>query len=62
MVSTGEATPAFGGARGNAAGDRLGSLDKGKIANVVVADGDLFEEKTAIKHVFVNGRPVALPR
>lgn len=44
------------------AGDRLGSLDKGKIANVLVADGDLFDEKTAIKHVFVNGRPVALPR
>jgi len=42
--------------------DRLGSLDKGKIANVIVTDGDLFEEKTAIKHVFVNGRPVTLPR
>ena len=40
------------------AADRLGSLDKGKIANVIVTDGDLFEEKTAIKHVFVNGRPV----
>jgi imidazolonepropionase-like amidohydrolase len=43
------------------AADRLGSLDKGKIANVIVTDGDLFEEKTAIKHVFVNGRPVILP-
>jgi imidazolonepropionase-like amidohydrolase len=43
------------------AGDRLGSLDKGKIANVIVTDGDLFEEKTAIKHVFVNGRPITLP-
>jgi imidazolonepropionase-like amidohydrolase len=43
------------------AGDRLGTLDKGKIANVIVTDGDLFEEKTAIKHVFVNGRPVTLP-
>lgn len=42
------------------AADRLGSLDKGKIANVVVTDGDLFEEKTAIRHVFVNGRPVTL--
>ncbi len=40
------------------AADRLGSLDKGKIANVIVTDGDLFEEKTAIKHVFVNGRPI----
>jgi len=43
------------------AADRLGSLDKGKIANVVVTEGDLFDEKTAIKHVFVNGRPITLP-
>ena len=43
------------------AADRLGSLDKGKIANVIVTDGDLFDEKTTIKHVFVNGRPVTLP-
>ena len=34
----------------------------GKIANVVVTEGDLFDEKTTIKHVFVNGRPVTLPR
>jgi imidazolonepropionase-like amidohydrolase len=43
------------------AADRLGSLDKGKIANVIVTDGDLFEEKTAIKYGFVNGREVRLP-
>jgi imidazolonepropionase-like amidohydrolase len=43
------------------AGDRLGSLERGKIANVIVTEGDLFEEKSAIKHVFVNGRPVRLP-
>jgi imidazolonepropionase-like amidohydrolase len=43
------------------AADRLGSLDKGKIANMIVTDGDLFEDKTAIKHVFVNGRPITLP-
>ncbi len=36
--------------------DRLGSIDNGKIANLVVADGDLFEEKTKIKLVFVDGR------
>ena len=30
------------------------------MANVIVTDGDLFGEKTAIKHVFVNGRPVAI--
>jgi amidohydrolase family protein len=36
--------------------DRLGSIDKGKIANLVVTDGDIFEEKTKIKIVFVDGR------
>jgi imidazolonepropionase-like amidohydrolase len=35
--------------------DRLGSIENGKIANLVVADGDLFEEKTSIKMVFVDG-------
>jgi imidazolonepropionase-like amidohydrolase len=35
--------------------DRLGSIENGKIANLVVADGDLFEEKTKIKMVFVDG-------
>jgi len=36
--------------------DRMGSIENGKIANLVVADGDLFEEKTKIKMVFVDGR------
>jgi imidazolonepropionase-like amidohydrolase len=36
--------------------DRLGSLEKGKIANLLVTDGDLFAEKTKIKTVFVDGR------
>jgi hypothetical protein len=36
--------------------DRLGSLENGKIANLIVTDGDLFEEKTKIKMVFVDGR------
>lgn len=36
--------------------DRLGSLESGKIANLVVTDGDLFEEKTKIKMVFVDGK------
>jgi len=41
-------------------GDRLGSIEKGKAANLVVTDGDLFDEKTKITRVFVDGRPVAL--
>src|SRR5208282_1638794 len=36
--------------------DVLGSLEKGKIANLVVTDGDLFEKKTKIKITFVDGR------
>jgi len=36
--------------------DRLGSVENGKIANLVVTDGDLFDEKTKIKMVFVDGR------
>lgn len=34
----------------------LGTLAVGKIANVVVADGPLFDEDTQIRHVFVDGR------
>ncbi len=34
----------------------LGSIDKGKIANLVVTDGDLFDKKTKVKIVFVDGR------
>jgi len=40
--------------------DRLGSIEKGKIANLVVTDGDIFDEKTKITRVFVEGRPVSL--
>jgi imidazolonepropionase-like amidohydrolase len=36
--------------------DRLGSIEPGKIANVIVADGDIFNEKTKVKHVFIDGR------
>src|SRR5213079_1931203 len=35
--------------------DRLGSIENEKITNLVVTDGDLFEEKTKIKMVFVDG-------
>jgi imidazolonepropionase-like amidohydrolase len=42
------------------AADRLGSLDAGKIANLLVTEGDLFDEKMTIKHVFVDGRPVTI--
>lgn len=35
--------------------DRMGSIGQGKIANLVVTDGDIFGEKTKIKDVFVDG-------
>lgn len=36
--------------------DVLGSIERGKIANLVVTDGDLFDKKTKVKMVFVDGR------
>src|SRR5882757_2761796 len=36
--------------------DRTGSIEKGKIANLLVTDGDLFAEKTKIKMTFVDGK------
>ncbi len=45
--------------------DRLGSIEKGKIANLVVTSGDLFQEKTEVKYVFVDGvkfEPAPEPR
>ncbi len=35
--------------------DRLGSIDKGKIANLVVTKGDLFVEKPEIQMVVIDG-------
>jgi hypothetical protein len=35
--------------------DRLGSIEKGKIANLVVTKGDLFKDRTEVKYVFVDG-------
>ncbi len=36
-------------------GERLGSLDQGKLAHLVVADGDLFADKTAIVETWIDG-------
>lgn len=35
--------------------DQLGSIEPGKIANLVVTDGDLFNERSKVKMVFVDG-------
>jgi len=42
------------------AADRLGSIEPGKIANLVVTDGDLLEIRTHIRNVLINGRDVPL--
>jgi imidazolonepropionase-like amidohydrolase len=40
-------------------GDRLGTIEKGKIANVVITEGNLLESPR-IRHVFVAGWPIDL--
>ena len=36
--------------------DRLGSIEKGKIANLVVTKGDIFQERPQIQMIFVDGQ------
>jgi imidazolonepropionase-like amidohydrolase len=38
----------------------LGSLDAGKMANVVVANGDPLDVKTDVKHLFIAGQEIPL--
>jgi imidazolonepropionase-like amidohydrolase len=40
--------------------DRIGSIEPGKIANLIVAKGDPLEVRTAITHVVIAGRDVPL--
>jgi imidazolonepropionase-like amidohydrolase len=40
--------------------DRYGSLDVGKVANVVVWTGDPFEFTTGVEHVYIRGREIPL--
>jgi len=40
--------------------DKLGSLDVGKNANVVVANGDPLDVKTDVKQVYIEGRPIPM--
>ncbi|MBU4203773.1 MAG: amidohydrolase family protein, partial [Acidobacteria bacterium] len=35
--------------------DSMGSLEKGKLANIVLCDDDILELRTNIRHVFVEG-------
>lgn len=40
--------------------DRLGSIEVGKMANLVVTDGDLLETRTHVRHLFIDGRQIPL--
>ena len=41
-------------------GKRLGSIDEGKIADLIVTDGDPLETTTHVTQVFIDGKPVSL--
>ena len=40
--------------------DRIGSLEVGKIANVIVTDGDPLEIVTNVKRLFIGGEDISL--
>jgi imidazolonepropionase-like amidohydrolase len=40
--------------------DKFGSIEVGKVANLVVTTGDILEAKTNTKALFIDGRPVPL--
>ncbi len=40
--------------------DRVGSIEVGKMANVVVTDGDILDPRTNIKYMFIEGRLIPL--
>jgi imidazolonepropionase-like amidohydrolase len=41
-------------------GDRVGSLEKGKLANIIVTDGDPLEITTHVVREFIAGKPIKL--
>ncbi|MFT5289782.1 MAG: imidazolonepropionase-like amidohydrolase [Planctomycetota bacterium] len=41
-------------------GDQLGSLTPGKLADIVITDGDLLEPTTQVKMMLIEGQPVDL--
>ncbi|MEW6207886.1 MAG: amidohydrolase family protein [Acidobacteriota bacterium] len=44
------------------ASEQLGTVETGKIANLVLTSGDLFARETSIKHVFVDGHHFEIKR
>ena len=41
-------------------GERLGTIETGKIGNLIVTDGDPLQIRTQVLHVFIAGHPVSL--
>jgi imidazolonepropionase-like amidohydrolase len=41
-------------------GDRLGSIEKGKLGDLILTDGDPLEARTNIRQMFIAGREVSL--
>src|SRR5262249_27482114 len=44
------------------AADQLGTLEPGKIANLVVTSGDLFDRAPKVRHVFIDGNEIELKK
>lgn len=44
------------------ASDQLGTIEKGKIANLVVTSGDLLAKDTKVRHVFIDGQEIELKK
>lgn len=40
--------------------DRIGSIEKGKIADLVVTNGDLLEIATQVEQVYIKGEPISM--
>lgn len=38
----------------------VGSIEAGKLANLVITDGDILEQRTRVKQMFIAGRPVEM--
>ncbi len=39
--------------------DRLGTIEVGKLANLIVTDGDPLEIQTEVRYLFINGQPTS---
>jgi imidazolonepropionase-like amidohydrolase len=40
--------------------DQIGSIEEGKIANLILTTRELFDEKTKVKYVFVDGKKIKI--